>query len=207
MSVTIAATASGSLTAIPRTGESVINGDFTINYNRFKDLSDPANLIDRNSFETGDGRDEETNWTFYFNEDPNFSLFSPSPLQPLTSALLTLTLKPARDAIGGLNTDKFWIETLPVIDLVDALKNVFPSLTFDRVPDIDTDPNQITNRNIDSVLLLDQATTITFNLLDHYKPEGILNTLFSSLQGRITMRYNDDAIISFAQLDLTQESL
>jgi hypothetical protein len=37
--------------------------------------------------------------------------------------------------------------------------------------------------------------------------EAILNILFSNVGGRILMRYNDDAIISYAQLDLTQDEL
>ena len=183
MTITISATASGSLTPTPAAGESVVNGDFTINYNRFKDLSDPANPIDKNSFTTGDGIDEETNWTFYFNEDPNFSLFSSS--QPLTSALLTLTLTP-KDPSDGITTDALWIETLEVIG--GAAPNA---------PEFQSLPSNVT-------------ATIQIELLDRlpsYSSANILMILFSSVGGRISMRYQDDAIISFAQLELTQESL
>jgi hypothetical protein len=55
MNITIAATASGNSTPTTAMGENVINGDFTINYNRYKDLSNPENPIDRYSFTTGDG--------------------------------------------------------------------------------------------------------------------------------------------------------
>jgi hypothetical protein len=175
----------------PVTDKNVVNGDFFIIRN--------TTNADKPGLDTGDGIDEETLWTFYFKD---FSPLTPSDV--LEHAYLTLTLEPGKDinAIGGLNTDGFWIETLPFIFLADALKNVFPNLTFDRDPDPDTDPSQATNRNIDSVLPLNQATTITFDLLDHYKSEDILNILFSSLQGRITMRYIDDAFISFARLEL-----
>jgi hypothetical protein len=172
----------------PVTDKNVVNGDFFIIRN--------TTNADKPGLDTGDGIDEETLWTFYFKD---FSPLTPSDV--LEHAYLTLTLQPGKDikAIGGLNTDGFWIETLPFIFLADALKNVFPNLTFDRDPDPDTDPNQTTNG---TVLPLNQATTITFDLLDHYKSEDILSVFFSSLQGRITMRYNDDALISFARLEL-----
>jgi hypothetical protein len=79
----------------------VVNGDFLIVRNRAA-----PGLI------TGDGLDEETSWTFYFdgfNEDPNFPI---SRSQPLTSALLTLTLTPQREDI---KTDGVWIESLELI--------------------------------------------------------------------------------------------
>ncbi len=182
MSITIAATASGN--SIPQTavGESVINGDFTINYNRYKDLSDPTNPTDRYSFTTGDGVDEETNWTFYFNEDPNFSLFSSS--QPLTSALLMLTLTP-KDPTDGITTDALWIETLEIIG--GAAPNA---------PEFQSLPGGVT-------------ATIQIELLDRlpsYSSANILAILFSSVGGRISMRYQDDAIISSATLELTQNS-
>jgi len=190
MTITITATAFGSSTPATAVGESVINGDFTINYNRYKDLSDPANPIDRrSSFTTGDGSDEETTWTFYFEEDPNISLFSPS--QPLTSALLTLTLTPTDQGFDpedqGITTDGVWIETLEVIGGAPI------------APEIQTLPVGIT-------------TTITIELLDRlpsYTSTAILGILFGTRNifgNRISMRYNDDAIISFAQLELTQES-
>jgi hypothetical protein len=174
------------------TDQNLVNGDFFIIRNTVSS--------DKPGLDTGDGADEETLWTFYFKD---FSLLTSS--DELEHAYLTLTLTPARDAIGGLNTDGLWIETLPFIFLADALKNVFPDLTFDRSPDPDTDPLQTTNHNIDSVLPLNQDTAITFDLLDHYRSEDILNILFSSLQGRITMRYIDDAFISFARLELIRK--
>ncbi len=173
------------------TDKNLVNGDFFIIRNRV--------TADKPGLDTGDGIDEETLWTFYFKD---FSPLTPSDV--LEHANLTLTLQPGKDinAIGGLNTDWFWIETLPFIFLADALKNVFPNLTFDRDLDFETNKNHPTNLNIDSVLPKNQATTITFDLLDHYKSEDILSVFFSSFQGRITMRYNDDALISFARLEL-----
>lgn len=175
MTITISATSSGSLTPPTAVGESVVNGDFLILRNRLA----PDEI-------TGDGSDEETSWTFYFNEHPDFALFS--PLQPLTSALLTLTLTPKDKEPGGIRgvtTDGFWIDTLGYGGAPDE----FQSLT------------------------LDEPATITVELLDRvpsYTSTAILGILFSIdglFGGRISMHYQDDAIISFAQLELTQESL
>lgn len=175
MTITISATASGSLTPPKAVGESVVNGDFLILRNRLA----PDEI-------TGDGSDEETSWTFYFNEHPDFALFSPS--QPLTSALLTLTLTPKDKEPGGLRgvtTDGFWIDTLGYGGAPDE---------FQSLP-------------------LDETATITVELLDRvpsYTSTAILGILFSMdgfFGGRISMHYQDDAIVSFALLELTQESV
>jgi hypothetical protein len=193
MSIKITATASGNPAPTQVAGENVVNGDFTINYNRFKDLSDPENPIDRYSYITGDGIDEETTWTFYFNDfEPggknDFSRLSPS--NTLTSAIFTLTLIPKDGvtAIGvpqgtdrGIGTDAVWIETLTKIEIKDVV-------------DLNTE------------LLNDVPNDITIDLLKFYDPKDILNILFSNVGGRILMRYNDDAIITFAQLELIQDS-
>lgn len=98
MNIKITATASGSLTPPMASDVDVPNGDFLIINNSFRGLI------------TGDGLDEATEWTFDFAGDPNFPLFS--PLRPLTSALLTLTLTPVHE---GVTTDAVRIETLPFI--------------------------------------------------------------------------------------------
>lgn len=106
-------------------------------------------------------------------------MFSPS--QSLTSALLTLTLTPKDE---GITTDAVWMETLEVIGGNPI------------APEIQTLP-------------VDVTSTITIELLDRlpsYTSAAILGILFGSLGGRISMRYNDDAIISSAKLELTQES-
>lgn len=174
MTITISATASGSLTPPTAEGKSVVNGDFLILRNRLA----PDEI-------TGDGSEEETSWTFYFDEHPDFALFS--PLQPLTSALLTLTLTPKDKEPGGIRgvtTDGFWIETLGYGGAPEE---------FQSLP-------------------LDETATITVELLDRvpsYTSTAILGILFSIdglFGGRISMHYQDDAIVSFAQLELTQES-
>lgn len=168
MSITITATASGSLTPPTAVGENVTNGDFLIIRNRIVA-----------GFTTGDGNDEETIWIFYFYEDPNFLLFSPA--RSLTSAILTLTLTPKNEAI---TTDAVWIEPLELIGAAPI------------APEIQTLPVDVTS--IITIQLLDR--------LPSYTSAAILSILFGSIGGRIVMHYADDAIISAARLELTQES-
>ena len=103
----ISATAQGSLT--PPTElfpETVTNGDFLI----APAGASPGEI-------TGDRRNEGTNWTLDFTNDPNFSDFSTS--KPLTSARLTLTLSTCCD----ISTDAVRILGFPVIntDLITEL--------------------------------------------------------------------------------------
>ncbi len=104
MDITITATASGN--PIPRIApfpEQLRNGDFLI--------SPHGGCTAGSCPDTGDGIDEDTSWTFDFNGDPSFPFFS--PLAPLSSALLTLTLAP-KD--GLIKTDFVRIETLSRIE-------------------------------------------------------------------------------------------
>jgi hypothetical protein len=179
MSITISATATGSTTPQTAVGQNVVNGDFFILYNR-----NPIAIAQ--GFETGDGEDEETLWTFFFNEHPDFSKFTKN--LGLTSALLTLTLTPKDVTTNGHSNDAIWIESLGFIG-GDPLSDGTPTL-----PEIQT-------------LTAGVKTTVMIDLLKYgYTAEEILNVLFSSFGGRISMWYEDDALISFAQLDLTQES-
>ena len=137
------------------------------------------NRIDPN-LTTGDGSDEETSWTFYFGEPPDEKIFQEfrSSSGPLTSALLTLTLTPKNT---GIETDVVFIETLSV--------TAGPDLVIRKLP-VDV-----------------TSTTDPIELLNHpsYTSTAILGIFFSSLEGRILMRYLDDAIISEAKLELTRE--
>ena len=136
------------------------------------------NRIDPNRT-TGDGSDEETSWTFYFGEPPEEEIFQKfrSSSGPLTSALLTLTLTPKDE---GITSDVVYIETLSV--------TAGPDLVIQKLP-------------------VGVTKTISFELLNEisYTSDAILGILFSSLEGRILMRYVDDAIISEAKLELTRE--
>jgi hypothetical protein len=165
-SIKIVATASGSLTPLTSEGENVVNGDFLIIRNRIN-----SNIL------TGDGSDEETSWTFYFNDDPNYDHFE-SASGPLTSALLTLTLTPKNT---GIITDGV---------LIDTLRALAPS-------EILTLPVDVTSTI--TVELLGQVSYTSTAIL------GILFINPGVLGGRISMRYHDDAIISSATLELTRE--
>lgn len=125
---------------------------------------------------TGDGIDEATYWTFDFTLDPNFSTFSTSV--PLQSAQLTLTLTPKR---WDVNTDTVRIGT-----------------GTPHLPNINTSIIQSLPVNTDS--------TVYVELLDFYTSDEILNALNGAYppyaSGNVPMAYFDDAIVSYAQLDL-----
>ena len=77
------------------------------------------------------------------------------------------------------------------------------SIQTDRVriqglPIIVTDDIQGLPRNV--------TETIKIDLLDFYSSDNILNTLNSGNIGEIPMLYSDDAIVSFAELELTSTS-
>jgi hypothetical protein len=170
------ARAYGSPTPPKQKGQNVLNGDFLIGRNRGPGQEET---------ETGDGINEETTWTFYFAEDDpeNFDIFLSNLRGPLTSALLTLTLTP-KDP--GISSDGLWIETLPVIGGQNP-----------NLPEIQELP-------------IDDTRTVRIELLNklpEYSSDAILGVLFGSfpMRGRILMRYNDDAIISEAKLELTRE--
>jgi hypothetical protein len=154
---TITATVTGSPTPATETfPDTVTNGDFLITGNG---VITP--LI-------GDAADESTTWTFDFTKDPNFSSFS--TLEPLTSALLTLTLTPS----VGVITDSFLFGNL-YPDIVGPIHSLPP----------------------------DQTSTFTINVLDYFSSNKILAVLTSNQLGKIPMAYQEDAIVSFAKLELS----
>jgi len=127
---------------------------------------------------TGDGIDEVTEWSFDFSDNSNLDLFSPTT--ELSSAQLTLTLTPK----SGLIT-------------TDTTGLVFGnSSEFVRVP------------NLPNVPSVGQIGTISFDLLDFgFSQSAILNSLNADDSYSIEWSYQDDAIISFAQLELTTETV
>lgn len=157
--VSITASSTGSITpptvAYPDT---VTNGDFMISG---WDTGKPVNLI-------GDGKDENTTWTFDFTTDLNYSVFQTT--LPLSSALLTLTVTPRR---GGIETDYVFIEGLSLIG----------SSLIQTIP-------------------IDETRTIQLEMLDYYSSSEILGKFTEATSGHISMGYDDDAMISYAQLDL-----
>ena len=188
MSIKITAIASGSLTPPTAPDVDVTNGAFLIKRNGSPGV--PLGTI------TGDGEDEETEWTFNFSSDPNFPLFSPS--WPLTSALLTLTLTPKT---GQITTDGIQIQGLKTFG------GFTPPGSIPNAPEIQSLPFDPTNTTIWHTIQLQLLNRLpnTLNPADIYSSAKILG-IFSAGGGQIPMRYNDDAIISSAKLELIQES-
>jgi hypothetical protein len=149
---TISATAIGWGKPKIDSGE-VVNGDFLIS--------------DNNSNIAGDGAEEDTYWVFDFTTDPGYVSF---PLdQPLTSALLTLTLTPKH---AGVTTDVVFIEGLEHIK-TPLIRRLNSSFENPRIVEVE--------------------------LLEYYSSDEILGELNN---GILKLRYRDDAVISFARLDL-----
>ena len=169
MSIKITATAYGRRTPTTSSTGPVTNGDFLINLN-------PGGI-------TGDGLDEQTNWTFNFAGDPHFPLFS--PLRQLTSVLLTLTLTPKG---GQVDTDGITIYQTPTQGL-GSIGGSTPD-----APEIQNLPVGVTS-TIQMELL---------NRIPEFSSAKILG-VFSAQNGKISMHYADDAIVSFAKLELIQE--
>ena len=95
----------------------------------------------------------------------------------LTSALLTLTLSPRS---GLITTDSTGI----------------PGVGSVKIPDIPGIPSR------------GQKGTVTFDLLDYgFDGNNILTALTSGTANSISWVYQDDAIISYAQLTLESESV
>ncbi len=133
---------------------------------------------------TGDGIDDVTTWTFAFTGDAGFPAFKDC-VGPLTSAGLTLTLTPRGPQ---LDTDTVGITGVGGIPApgVETLYNAAP--------------NGLT-RTI-TVDFLDPSFSAIAN------PAGavaILGVFDAAVQGQIPMVYQDDATISFAELELTIE--
>lgn len=169
MSIKLTATAYGRRTPTTSSTDPVTNGDFLINLN-------PGGI-------TGDGLDEQTNWTFNFVGDPHFPLFS--PLRQLTSVLLTLTLTPKG---GQVDTDGITIYQTPAQGL-GSIGGSTPN-----APEIQNLPVGVTS-TIQMELL---------NRIPEFSSAKILG-VFSAQNGKISMHYADDSIVSFAKLELIQE--
>lgn len=177
--VSIVATAEGSQTPPIVNRPSIQNGSFTVT------------PIQEGVLPLGDGVDEFTTWIFDFNSDPNLPAFlnAVATGQPLTSAKLTLTLLP----MNSLATDSFSFGA-------DALNVVPRVLTVPNVSVLIGNPT------------LEQPVTLELNLLTidpNFIPNSTITSTqilaaFNSSKVRNTLRanYQDDAIISFAQLEL-----
>jgi hypothetical protein len=157
-------------------GDTITNGDFVIVTTEDIPL-DPL----------GDGRNENTIWTFDFAAtDPNWSRFRDGvDERGLRSALLTLSLIPMDEFIST--------DTLKVGDLhaIGATKEaggqspfVFPP--FQKLP-------------------LFTPSIVEIELLSFYTPEEVLGAVRGAAPpaGQMPVRFQDDAIVVFAHLKLT----
>ncbi|WP_143301662.1 hypothetical protein, partial [Candidatus Entotheonella palauensis] len=124
----------------------------------------------------GSGHDEETEWDFVFSNVSTLTACLESDTllcdKILRSAKLMLNLTPRS---RGVSTDRVWIQGLEVIE----------SSVIQERP----------------VLRRGSTTPVELELLGFYSASNILSVLADN-NGKILMRYNDDAIVSFAQLDL-----
>jgi len=130
----------------------------------------------------GDGADEATFWSLDFTGDPNFASFP--AMGPLVSVWLTLTLTPKVPGPGGVGSDGFSIRELSTAQLLpQAIRDFLQTR-------------------------IDQLTTIEIELTDFYPAQDILDTVLNDTgapgngAGQVALFYGDDAIVSFAQLDL-----
>ncbi len=180
--VTITAEANGSLPPLPPPLDCpYVNGGFTIN---IQVGGVPG---------CGDGANEFTDWTLVFTGDPGFPAFKACG-GPLVSALLTLELTPLGPLLG---TDTVTILGLgQAVDnpLIQTLYNANPPDLFPALPG-DT-------RRITADLLTTTGLTPPGPVL--IAPNDFRD-FFTVNAGEIPMRYQDDSIVSFAQLELTIE--
>jgi len=126
---------------------------------------------------TGDGINDFTTWTFDFSNTLGVSDFIEDfeKSGKLSSAKLTLQLTPK---VTGFSTDDIRIDKtgLTIIELVDAVPN------FNDIQ-------------------IGVLTNIEIQLLNFYTSDEIMGVFLPAKT--LPMKYTDDAIISFARLELT----
>ncbi len=132
----------------------------------------------------GDGINEFTRWTFDFTKHPNFGAFNACVEGggPLTIAQFILQLTPRTSP----STDTVAIAGLPAIITSTPIQNL-PVLPLGQI-------NQVVVSNL--ITSLDNPG---------YTSDAILGEFKASVPGEIRMVYQDDAIISYALLQLTCE--
>ena len=146
----------------------------------------------------GNGVDELTMWTFDFTGDSGFPAFQACG-PPLTSAKLTLHLTPrVSPATDGVAMVDPRFPTFPPLPLFTT--SVGSVLMNDQIKSSGTNPVQpLGSFNIVMQEFLDDVSSAA--ILEMFSG----TTTSTSPPGIIWMFYQDDAIVSFAQLDLTKE--
>jgi hypothetical protein len=191
--LTISATAIGSDT--PSTAPSTVsvpNVDFLI-------TSNPA--CTPTICTTGDGINESTTWTFDFQRDRKFPAFPAVPILStaprLISVRLTLTLTP-KDPV--ITTDQVQIQGLPPLFELRA----FVAAGLLRVGEKSTIQLDLltgcTPTTSPQQVCLQRGQS-PVDAIQSYTANDIFN-IFASNGGKIPISYADDAIVSFARLDL-----
>ena len=190
--VTISATASGNIGDIvtfvvlvdPDTGNQIAPfpdpnyltyGDFTMAFGN--DLGATTSTV-------GDGENDQTWWAFDFRGDADYAVFNASS-DTLTSALLTMTLKPTSQFNNG---DGFYVPGL------NGVYDIGPSLIIGEEGDLVTVQLELIGgaHSADDILGKYFANG-TFG------PNDIINDL-----GILPAKYFDDALVVSASMDLTR---
>lgn len=138
--------------------------------------------LDTGHFVTvGDGEDEQTGWTFDFSLDPELPLFGPATQLESAPLELTITPRPTPNTPGppGITTDQLQVGGVPL--------GPFP------LPPVVTP--------IIQSLQVDVTETVEIELLDFHTSAEILAQLNGGL---LPMVYLDDAVVSFAKLNLAK---
>lgn len=125
----------------------------------------------------GDGIDDETTWTVDFTGHPNYAAFNTAV--PLTVATLNLTLHPVNTGTGGPQ------------GVTDDRVGIPPGNLYLTTPAITGLPVGVTS-------------PVSLDLLSFFTSAEIL-AVFTANSGTIPMVYGDDAIVSFAELTLSND--
>ena len=130
---------------------------------------------------TGDGVDETTLWSFDFTADPNYAAFMASG--PITSARLSLRL-----------STQFFIDGVgPITDIAfpsDGVTSVFPGWSIPAF--------------MSGTFGVWQSGSISTDLVQDVGLDGAqLQQFLADFNGWMPMLYADDAVVGFAQLQLS----
>jgi len=155
---------------------SLVNGDFTV--------------INQGGNKLGDGVDERTIGIFDFTSEPNWGLAA-SGLIELLSATLTLELTATNQLFS---TDPFEFDSAFTVD---------GEVTPETLPSIYLFSPNTPGPGIPYPGVPVTEFLVTIELLDFYSEVDLRNKLFGGTAGQLNLRYGDDAILSFASLELT----
>lgn len=125
----------------------------------------------------GDGIDDQTDWVIDFTGHPNFGSFNTAV--PLTVATLNMTLRPVNTGTGGPQ------------GITDDRVGIPPASLYISTPAINGLPVGV-------------LSPISIDLLSFFTSAQILDVLTNNA-GTIPMVYGDDAVVSYAEVTLSNE--